>query len=124
MTRSPSLSRSVASALGDAQFLTRDGAAVALVKRYAALIEDAEAVALELDGLKAEDEPAAATLGRLRAKVEAQAVASDLGPKLLAALTSLGMTPQARAATTKGGTPGVSNPAGDALARLRSSRSA
>lgn len=122
--RSPSLSRAVTAALKDAQFLTRDGATVALVRRYATLIEDAEAVAQELADAQCDDESTAATVARLRAKVDAQTVASDLGPKLLAALAALGMTPAARASVTKGGTPGATTPQGDALSRLRAERAA
>lgn len=103
--------------------MTRDSAAVALAKRYAALIEGAEATARELGAVDAEDETTAQTVARLKARVEAQAVASDLGPKLLAVLAALSMTPQARAGTTKGQTPGAGTPAADALARLRAERS-
>ena len=121
-TRSPSITRALAGSLRDTTFMERDRGAVALARRYAFLIEDAAAVAVELERVRPEDETTAQVLARLRARVDAMAVASDLGPKLLAALTSLGMTPAARAANTKGGTPDVGNPAGDALARLRATR--
>ncbi len=121
-TRSPSITRALSGSLRDTQFLERDRGAVALARRYAALIEDAAGVAEELERLRPEDETTAAAVARLKARVDAQAVASDLGPKLLAALTALGMTPASRAANTKGGTPDVGNPAGDALARLRAAR--
>lgn len=121
----PKLGRAVASALRDAQTLPRDAAAVSLVKRYAALIDRAEELAEALDGVRAEDEVEARLLAALRVKVEAQAVASDLGPKLLAALAALGMTPAARSAVSKGGAPDVrSSAADDALARLRAKRGA
>ncbi len=122
--RSPRLDLALTRSLRDAQFLTRDGATVALARRYAALIEEAEQVAQELDAVRPEDEGTAAVVARLKAKVDAQQVAADLGPKLLAALAALGMSPQSRAATTKGGVPGAGNPAGDALARLRAERAA
>lgn len=120
--RSPSIARALSGALRDTQFLERDRGTVALARRYASLIEDAAAVAEELERLRPADEDQAAVIARLKARVEAQTVTSDLGPKLLAALTALGMTPAARAASTKGGTPDVGNPAGDALARLRAAR--
>lgn len=72
------ISRAVTSALKDAPTLPRDAAAVQLVKRYAAAI----------DG-----DPTPELL-------------AELGPKLLAALTALGMTPAGRGA--KGGGQSVS----------------
>jgi hypothetical protein len=120
--RSPSIARALSAALRDTQFLERDRGTVALARRYAALIEEAAAVAEELERVIPEDESTAQQLARLRSRCDAMTVASDLGPKLLAALTALGMTPAARAASTKGGTPDVGNPAGDALARLRAAR--
>lgn len=120
--RTPSITRAVNRALRDTQNLDRDAGAVALVRRYAYLIDEAQTLAAELSKLRTDDDDLVVTLHRLRAKVDAQTVASDLGPKLLAALASLGMTPAARASSTKGGTPGVGNPAADALARLRAVR--
>jgi hypothetical protein len=121
-TRSPSITRALSGSLRDTKFLERDRGAVALARRYAALIEEAQVVAEELERLRPADEDQAAVIARLKARVEAQTVTSDLGPKLLATLAALGMTPAARAATAKGGTADVGNPAGDALARLRAAR--
>jgi len=73
------ISRAVAAALKDAPLLPRDAAAVALVKRYAAM----------LDTMAHDPE----TLDRL-------------GPKLLAALSALGMTVAARG-VVKGGESGA-----------------
>jgi hypothetical protein len=120
--RSPRIDLALTKSIRDSQFLTRDLGAVALARRYAALIEDAERIALELAAIRPEDEAQADQLARLTARVDAQVVAADLGPKLLAALAALGMTPAARASVTKGGTPGVGTPSGDALARLRAER--
>jgi hypothetical protein len=58
-----------------------------------------------------------AALGPLRKRVQAQAVLSDLGPKLLAALAELGASPRARHAL-KGGVVGGAK-AGGRLAALR-----
>lgn len=99
---SPSLTAAVTTALRDSEHLPRDGAAVALARRYAALIERAEAIAGALDDLEFVDDDQARILAGLRAKVDAQAVAADLGPKLLAVLDKLGMTPGSRTGTTTG----------------------
>ena len=77
------LEQGVTNALQDTPMLPRDQATAALALHYAALIDDA-----------APDEEQAIT------------VASDLGPKLLAALTALGMTPTSRK-TQNGGTGAV-----------------
>ena len=73
------ISRAVTSALKDAPTLARDAAAIALVKRYAR---------------------------HLDAHPDSAELMDTLGPKLLAALTALGMTPAGRGA--KGGGPSVS----------------
>jgi hypothetical protein len=122
MTRriSPSLTRSLSAALKDLHPLTRDTGVIALARRYAALIDQAQVIADRLDDLDPENDSQVRMIAALRARVDAQAVASDLGPKFLAALAALGMTPAARASVTRGGTPDVSTvPGGDALARLR-----
>jgi len=104
--------------------MARDTGASALARRYAALIDRAERVAEELAALRPEDESQAAAIARLRSLVEAQQVASDLGPKLLAALAALAMTPASRAAGGKGGRSDVASGPADALARLRAERGA
>lgn len=73
------LSRAVAAALREAALRPSDGAGAALARRYAAAID------ARSDDLK---------------------VLSDLGPKLLAALSALGMTAAGRGA--RGGTQGGS----------------
>ena len=86
-------------ALDDAKLPSRDIGAVALARRYATLIDD---------------EPT-------------RPVISDLGPKLLATLTALGLTPAGRSApTVRGGAtgdagtrPDAATPPADALAKLR-----
>jgi hypothetical protein len=89
-----------------------DAAAVALAKRYAALIDEAtprsiydkhlRTVAAALDPA---DEAAAESLVKITHALGAHSVASDLGPKLLAALAELRLTPRAWAAVVKGGAP-------------------
>lgn len=120
--RTPSIALALTRALRDTQPLQRDQATVALARRYAALIEEAQSIATELDRMVPEGDAQAKRIRALAAKVESQSVASDLGPKLLAALTALGMNPAGRAAGMKGGSPGASDPAADALARLRAVR--
>jgi len=79
----------------------RDGAAVALARRYAALM-DAAAVPASYAAAFARLERVAVgvaeqnALTKVRAALSAQSAASDLGPKLLAVLVQLGLTPAAR----------------------------
>lgn len=116
VTKTGPMARAVASALRALKAAPPDAGAIALAKRYAALIDDAtplakyrdplEGVRLALNELAAFDLDSATAGRRHFAKIadalSAHSVASDLGPKLLAALTALGMTPAGRGA--KGGT--------------------
>ncbi|HZN70145.1 MAG TPA: hypothetical protein VFC00_00445 [Micromonosporaceae bacterium] len=119
------MGRAVAAALKAAGPPPADAAAVALVKRYAALIDEAtprSVYAEHLRGLRAAvsgNEAAAKHLQRVEDALGAHSVASDLGPKLLAALTALGLTAAGRGGV-KGG-PGVSAVAGK-LDELRARR--
>jgi hypothetical protein len=85
-----------------------DAAAVKLAERYAEAIDEAASIAAAVDQAVDELDPDDITgrqrLAALAAKVEAQTVLEKLGPKLLAALESLGATPAARA-KLKGGAP-------------------
>ena len=90
-TRRGPLSRALADALKDVPLLPRDSAGAALAKSYAAAIDAA-------------DEPGEAL--------------DQLGPKLLAVLVQLGMTPAGRGA--KGGTSGA--PVASKLDELRARR--
>lgn len=85
------LTRAVAAALKDAPLLDQDAAGKALVRRYAAAID-------------ADPTPE---------------VLADLGPKLLTALTALGLTPAGRGG--KGGAQG-GNPVAGKLDELRARR--
>lgn len=92
----------------------RDGATVALAKRLASLIDESAPLSsyteplLTLERLvRAEgDAEQQRAFRRLRDALGQHSVASDLGPKYLAALTALGLTPAARGA--KGGAGGAS----------------
>ena len=130
------MARSVGSALRAADPQRQDAGAVALARRYAALIDNAAPLAKytrHLDGLRT----ALRTLDTLDALVAAEAwehfdkiaealsahsVASDLGPKLLAALTSLGMTPAGRGAAKGGQNGTTAGPLDELRARARARR--
>lgn len=119
MTAKRPLSAALTAALRDAKAEPRDKAAVALAKRYAALLDDAQALADALDEVDPENAHEARTLAALKVKVDAYTVASDLGPKYLAALAALGMTLAARNQASKGGaTSGSSDGGGNPLGKL------
>ncbi len=119
MAKSGPMALAVARALRDAPLLPRDAGGVALVKRYAALIDQAELLAEAAELIEPADEDQARRLAALARAVDAQQVASDLGPKLLAALTALGMTQAGR--SVKGGGQGVTGVTGK-LDELRARR--
>ncbi len=116
------LARAVGSALTAASTAPEDAAAVALVRRYAALIDDAAVAAKYRRPLAAlrraaallGDDDTAEALDKITEALAAHSVASDLGPKLLAALTALGMTAAGRNA--RGG--GTGGPVVGIAARL------
>lgn len=84
-----------------------------------------ESVAEALDSLPAEPVDAAAReLARVYARQidDCPATLVDIGPKLLAVLESLGMTPRARAAATKGSTGGAARSPLDELRNRRARR--
>lgn len=115
MTRQPRgpMTRAVGSALRAANVDRQDAATEALARRYAALIDDAQPAAKyvkHLDALRRalvvlELEDRTEVLDhfdKIAEALSAHSVASDLGPKLLAALTALGMTPASRRAVMGG----------------------
>jgi hypothetical protein len=126
------VSEAVDEALRAAVLADADKGAVALARRYAALIDDAQPSAVYARHLRAvavaldpEDESAAEHFQKIGEALAAHSVASDLGPKLLAALTALGMTAAGRGvkATVKGVggvSPGVAKR--DELLRRREQR--
>lgn len=104
------MSRSVTAALKAAPTLPRDAGAVALAERYAALIDAAAPSAVHARHLRTlagalggADDSVTEAFTKITEALSAHSVASDLGPKLLATLTSLGMTAAGRSA--KGGAP-------------------
>lgn len=75
-----------------------DEAMRALLRRYARVMDESAALAelaADID-TSALDDNGNKDLARLKAKVSAQQVMTDLGPKLLAALDALTATPKAR----------------------------
>lgn len=103
-----------------------DAAAVALARRYASDIDEAQVLSVAADKLLREcrawlEPPTYDRLVAQMARIEETAVLGLLGPKLLAVLVELGLTPQARAAT-KGG--GRSEPPRNDVADWRAKRAA
>lgn len=104
-----------------------DKAAVELALAYAHHIDDAELVTVSIT--KALRELAEVDMElhdkflSLATRIEQTTVLTALGPKLLAALESLGASPRARAALVKGGTRGGSTASPlDELRRKRAAR--
>lgn len=115
----------LAATKGRASRTDADGAALALARHYADLMDRAELLARVVvalwdpeTGLPVGDMDARKQLAALSKLVEAQQVANDLGPKLLAALAALLLTPAARS-TVKGGKADERDPAAAALTLLR-----
>lgn len=114
-------------ALAALPLLGQDGAAVALARRYADDMDEAAVVSTGAARLLEEagdllPEAAYERLRALAARVEQTTVLATLGPKYLAVLAELGMSPRARAdVTRKGGVPG-DPPADNPLARYRAER--
>lgn len=101
--------RALTAALKDLTISKRDGAAVELAKRYAQLLDAPGVPAKYRDPLAHlaaavkyasangwDGDQAETALEKIQTALSDQTVASDLGPKYLAALTSLGMTPAGR----------------------------
>lgn len=103
--------RAVTTALDALDHSPRDTGAVALARRYAELIDAAAPAAKyrePLDGLRAlvdayQDPRGSRYLDKIADALAAHSVASDLGPKLLAVLTALGMTAAGRGIPIGGG---------------------
>jgi hypothetical protein len=118
----------LAESLKDATILERDRSIAALARQYARLIDDAAPVARYADPLRVltaavavlgslgvDTSKAGDALRKITIALGEHSVASDLGPKLLAALTALGMTPASRGTGGGAGGPVVV----DELAKLR-----
>lgn len=104
MSADGSMASAVAEMLAAVTREPEDAALVRLVERYAKTIDDAAEIADQAALIEPEDENQARRLQALSRRVEHQAVLAELGPKLLAALESLGASPKVRAAM-KGGPP-------------------
>lgn len=106
------LSESVEKAIHSGRIGVKDVAAAELCRHYAALIDDAERLAMEAElvwaELDLEDIDGRRRLAKLETIVSARTTASDLGPKLLAGLTALGLTLAGRGA--KGDASNVPDP--------------
>jgi len=102
-------SEALASALDAVTVDDRDQAAVQLARRYAELLDEPGVPAKYRDQLRQisaaisyadnngfETERAELAMEKIVTALSEQTVASDLGPKYLAALTALGMTPAGR----------------------------
>jgi len=126
-TRAP-MTRAVAAALRAGKPEHLDAGAVQLAREYAGLIDNATVLAKyrkSLDGLRAALDllgpldriDAFEHFDKIADALSEHSVASDLGPKLLAALTALGLTPAGRGA--KGGQNGAptTNPLDELKAR-------
>jgi hypothetical protein len=111
------LEPAVAATLAELALDPADQAVSRLALHLARTIDRAEAIAAQARKIPFEPD-SADEVKRLAARVSAQATASDLGPKLLAALDALGATPKARAQS--GGKPaGLNSTAATTLAAMR-----
>lgn len=119
------ISEACETSLAAADLSERDGAAAALARRYSALMDRAEALSEmaigELIDLDPDDTHSHKLLAKLEQAVSSQSVASDLGPKLLAVLTSLGCTLAGRGVKGKE-TTGAASPARQAHDELEARR--
>jgi len=126
-TRTRSLKTAVRASLRDVKTSEIDRGVTELALTYAGLIDEAtpaskyreplELLASVLPG----DPKVTAALSKIVDALGRHSVASDLGPKLLATLDALGLTPRARAALTKGAGTGVQRD-GSPLDELRARR--
>lgn len=100
--------RQVTAALAAGKVDPRDAATAALARQYARLMDAAAPAAkyaAALDWLAGDrgDQDADKHIRTITTALAAHSVASDLGPKLLAALEALQLSPRARAVVQKGG---------------------
>jgi hypothetical protein len=118
------LARAVAASLRATPPQKQDAGVVALAKTYAALLDDAGALhaaaIVVVEEWDREDPIGRANVQKLADALAARNAVNDLGPKLLAALAALNMTPAARGREVKG-VP-ARDPVADELAALRGRR--
>lgn len=117
------LTDALRTALAARPSVPEDAAAVELARTYAQLISNAAPAAKYrkalrwLAGVQSEDEKAAEYADLIATALSEHSVASDLGPKFLAALEALEMSPRARAAGRKAVTDDKPNPLDQLAAR-------
>lgn len=119
------LERSLAASAGRLSDL--DAATVALARRYADDLDEAAVVSVVAGRWLREHEhllpgESRERLRALLARVEETTVLASLGPKLLAALAELAMSPRARADVVRRGGGGGDPPTDNPLARFRAER--
>jgi hypothetical protein len=120
----PPVAVSVEKSIVSGKFGDADEGLMALVRRYAYELDAAAIVEAEFDDLIETGEFAGRDYQRLQLlerRVRAATTVADVGPKLLAALESLGLSPAARAKLSKGLAPPADPGSGpkSALAGLR-----
>lgn len=125
--RTPSVLNALNKALRADRPADKDAAAVALAKRYALEIDDAAVIARTLAKtlrkVEQEVEPELyEELLALASRIEETHVAALVGPKLLAALEQLQLTPRARTGVLQGGGAQDATPGKSALDDLRARR--
>lgn len=105
--RRPGVTAPLTTALRSVKHDGRDAATVALARRLAHDIDEADLVHADvraaLDELAHLDPQLYERLFKLAVRIESTAVLTALAPKLTAVLAELGMTPRARAAVAGGG---------------------
>lgn len=99
------LTPAVEESLGKLVLAPEDAALARLALTYARVMDGAAAIAAQAARIPFDPDSAEA-VEQLRKRVSAQVTASDLGPKLLAALDALGATPKARSSASKPPTAG------------------
>jgi hypothetical protein len=112
----------------DKAVMPRDAGTEALARRYAYDIDEAAVVSTAAAKILRElagqlDHKLYSRIAAVFDRIESTAVLATLGPKLLAVLAELGMTPRARADTTrKGGPVNGGKPTESDLAKQRRER--
>lgn len=129
--RTPSILTALNSALREPTPDKRDAPTVALAKRYASELDDAAVVGRamhralrKLSKIEEVDVELFEQIEALAYRIEEVTVAATIGPKLLAALTELQLTPAARKGVIQGGGPSVGGTKLDELRKRREGRAA
>lgn len=127
--RTPSVLTALDAALTAAPAADQDAATVALAKRYALELDDAAVISTrmtkalrKLDQADDVDDELFQQFEALAARIEEAHVAALIGPKLLAALEQLNMTPASRKAVVGGAAPPAGKATLDELRERRESR--